>query len=247
MTKPKIGFFSFTCCQGCEFTILFIDQILDILKKFDVKYFHLLKEKNRRAQFDLAFVEGAITSKREVIKLKKIRSKSKVLVALGACACHGGIPTNKNFLERTELQKYVYNQKMLSDSIDATGIDKHVKVDYYMRGCPIIKEEFINFIENFLKGNIIKEFNGPVCNECPRRGKDCLLRLKRPCLGSITNGGCNALCPRKDVDCIMCRGPLKNANFSAEIQLFETFGLSKLDIKNKLIKFNGVPENVKNN
>jgi len=239
MNKPKTGFFSFTCCQGCQFTILFIDELLDIFKKLDVKHFHLLKEKNRRAEFDLAFVEGAITTKREVIKLKKIRNKTKFLVAVGACACHGGIPSNKNFLERSELQKYVYNQEMLDDSIKATGLDAHVKVDYYMRGCPIIKEEFVDFVHKFIHGEIKKEFQGPVCNECPRRGKDCLLKQGKLCLGALTHGGCDALCPRKDVGCIMCRGPLRD-NFANEIKLFKNFGLSEQDIKNKLSKFKEV-------
>ncbi len=235
--RLKAGIFSFTCCEGCQFTLLFLDDLMDILSKLDFQYFHLLKEKNRQTNFDIAFVEGAITSKREIKKLKVIRKKSKFLVAFGACACHGGIPAMRNFIESEELKKYVYSQGMLKDSIEASPIDKFVKVDYYMYGCPIIKEEFVDFINNFIEGKIIKQFEGPVCEECPRRGKNCLLLEKKECLGALTNGGCKAICPKDNMSCVMCRGPCKNANFAAEIALFKRMGLTERDIFFRLREF----------
>ena len=235
--KPIVGFFSFTCCEGCEFTVLFLDELAELMRKIDIKYFHLIKEKNKKARFDLAFVEGAITTKREIETLKKIRAKSKYLVALGACACHGGIPAMRNFIESRELGKYIYNQQMLSDSIEAQPIDKFIKVDYYMYGCPILKSEFMEFINNYLDGKSTKEFEGPVCSQCPRRGKDCFLTEKKACLGALTHGGCNAICIRQNIPCIMCRGPLETANFPAEVALFKSWGLSEKDIINKLGKF----------
>ncbi|MBT4175084.1 NADH:ubiquinone oxidoreductase [archaeon] len=235
--KPKVGFVSFTGCQGCQFSILFIDNILKILKKFDIKYFHLLKEKNKESDFDLIFVEGAISTKSQVKKLKEIRKKSKYLVAFGTCATCGGIPAMRNFLEADELKKHVYNQKLSKDSIDAGPVEKHVKVDYHMYGCPVIKKEFVNFIKTFLKKKEVKECETPVCLECPRKGKNCYLLEKVPCLGAVTHGGCNALCIRNNHQCIACRGPLKTANFAAEVKLFENLGLSEKDIKNKLHKF----------
>lgn len=238
--KPVIGFFSFTCCQGCEFTVLFLDDLMKILDKFDVQYFHILKEKNRNVSFDLAFIEGAITTKREIEKLKAIRDKSKFVVALGACACNGGIPAMRNFISNKELGKYVYSQKMLSDSIETAAIDKYIKVDYYMRGCPILKGEFVDFVENFLKKEIPKEFKGPVCQQCPRRGKNCFLMEKKLCLGPITHGGCSAFCPSRSIPCVLCRGPLEKANFAKEMSLFKRFGLDKKDIENKLRRFHSI-------
>jgi coenzyme F420-reducing hydrogenase gamma subunit len=235
--KPVVGFFSFTCCQGCEFTILFLDNLTEILGKLDVRHFHLIKEKNTADNFDIAFVEGAITTKSEADELKRIRAKSKFVVALGACACHGGIPAMRNFVENKELNKYVYNQQMLNDSTEADPIDRIIKVDYYMYGCPIIKKEFVDFIEGYLSRNPVSEFEGPVCNQCPRRGANCYLREKKVCLGAVTHGGCDAICIRQQIPCIMCRGPLENANFPAEVNLFRSWGLDEKDIMGKLAKF----------
>jgi len=235
--KPVVGFFSFTCCEGCEFTVLFLDKLAELLEKIDVKYFHLIKEKNRKVNFDIAFVEGAITTKSEREKLKKIRAKSKILVSFGACACHGGIPAMRNFIEHDKLGKYIYNQQMLDDSIDAQPIDAFVKVDYYMYGCPIIKSEFMDFINTYLEGKMLKEFDGPVCNQCPRRGANCFLREKKVCLGAMTHGGCDAICIKQNIPCIMCRGPLEAANFAAEVNLFRSWGLDEKEILGRLETF----------
>lgn len=243
--KPVIGFFTFTCCEGCLFTILFVDGILDLLSKFDIQYFDLLNEKNKEAEFDIAFIEGAITTKSEEKKIKAIRKKSKILVSLGACACHGGIPAMRNFIENEELKKYVYNQHMLDDSIPAQPVHEFVKVDHFLYGCPIIKEEFVDFCETYLKGEEWKPFEGPVCAQCPRRGKDCYLKQNRECLGAVTHGGCNAICIRQNIPCIMCRGPLDTANFPAEVKLFESWGLEEKDVMNRINRFGNVLEQKK--
>ncbi len=156
--RPIIGFFRFTCCEGCLFTILFLERLTEILEKFDVQYFDLLNEKNKNREFDIAFVEGAITTHREEKKLKEIREKSKMVVAIGACACHGGIPAMRNFLENDELKKHVYSQNMLEDSIPAQPIENFVTVDHQLYGCPIIKKEFEDFCEKYLAKQEFKEF-----------------------------------------------------------------------------------------
>lgn len=239
--KLKVGFFSFSCCEGCQFTVLFLDNFMEMINKLDIQYFHLLKEKNRNVKFDLAFVEGAITSKEQIKKLKIIRGKSKFVVAIGACACHGGIPSMRNFIENEKLGKYVYNQKMLKNAVKAAGIGNYIKVDYYMYGCPIIKKEFVDFVNLYTNKKLCpKEFQGPVCDECPRRGKNCYLKEKVVCLGAVSRGGCNALCIRQNVPCVLCRGPCPKANLSSEINLFKRWGLEEKDVINKISKFGNI-------
>ncbi|MEM4263890.1 MAG: NADH:ubiquinone oxidoreductase [Candidatus Woesearchaeota archaeon] len=239
--KPVLGIVSFTCDEGCQFAILFIEGIFDLLDKFDVQYFHLLKEKNREAKFDLMFVEGAISTKKQVKKLKKIRKDSKFLVALGACACHGGVPAMRNFIDNKELGKYVWNQRMLKDSIPASGIEKYVKVDYYLYGCPVIKKEFVGFLEGFLKGKIPEQKTTPVCSECPRQGKpECFLRQRVECLGPVSRAGCEAICPKNNVPCMLCRGPLPAANVAGEVALFKSFGLDEKAIKDRIRMFKNI-------
>lgn len=241
--KQKIGFFTYTCCEGCQFTMLFIDTILDLLANFDIAHFNLLKEKNHESSLDLAFVEGAITTSQEASELRDVRQRSKVLVAMGTCACCGGIPAMKNFVESKTLRRYEYQNKRHPDRIDATGLAAHVPVDYFMRGCPIIKDEFAEFVAAYQKGSLPDEYEGPVCSQCPRRGKNCFMKEKAECLGAITRGGCGAICTSDNIPCMMCRGPVENANVAREITMFEKFGIDEREIHNRLNMFMNVEEN----
>jgi coenzyme F420-reducing hydrogenase gamma subunit len=240
--KSKVGFFTFTCCEGCSFTILFIDKIMTILEKFDIVYFNLLKEKNELAEIDLAFVEGAVTTTTEIKELKEIREKSKFVVALGTCACNGGIPAMRNFVDSSALRKYVYHHKKHPDSVQAAGIGEHIKVDYWMRGCPIIKDEFVEFTESYLKGKIMEPFEGAVCEQCPRRGVNCFLKEKADCMGAVTHGGCNALCTSDNIPCMLCRGPTEKLNVAAEIKMFKKFGVDVKEIHDRLNMFKNIEE-----
>ncbi|UCB45962.1 MAG: hypothetical protein JSV25_00625 [Spirochaetota bacterium] len=240
--KPALGFFTFTCCEGCSFTMLFIDKIMTILKRFDIVYFNLLKEKNEVSEIDLAFVEGAVTTTTEIKELKEIREKSKFVVALGTCACNGGIPAMRNFVDSKSLRKYVYHHKKHPDTVQAAGIGEHIKVDYWMRGCPIIKNEFVEFTESYLKGKIMRPFEGAVCEQCPRRGVNCFLKEKADCMGAVTHGGCSALCTSDNIPCMLCRGPTEKLNVAAEIKMFKKFGIDVKEIHDRLNMFKNIEE-----
>lgn len=236
--KPKTGFFTFTCCEGCQFRILMIENIMDLLDKLDIVHFNILKETSDDTLLDLAFVEGAITTKAEIEELKKLRKKVKTLVALGTCAVSGGIPAMKNFVSEDRLHKYVYHHVKHQESVPVKGIENYVSVDYNLRGCPIIEEEFVEFIKVYLQGELPQASAGPVCMECPRKKNGtCFMKEKIDCMGSITHSGCLALCTGKNIPCTLCRGPLDTANITNEIKLFERFGLNEEEIITRLNLF----------
>ncbi|HDM89629.1 MAG TPA: hypothetical protein ENG67_00280, partial [candidate division WOR-3 bacterium] len=83
--KPKAGFYGFTGCAGCLLTILNCeDELLDIFNAADVKSFLMANRANFEDEpLDVAFVEGSITTEEQLEKLKKIREKSKIVVAIG--------------------------------------------------------------------------------------------------------------------------------------------------------------------
>jgi sulfhydrogenase subunit delta len=240
--KPSIGFFTLTCCEGCQFTVLFVDDIMSILGQFDVLYFNLLKEKNEITELDLAFIEGAVTTTTEVEEVKEIRQKAKHVVAMGACAINGGIPAMRNFVASSSLRKYVYHHKKHPNSVPASGIGEHIEIDYYMRGCPIIKQEFVEFMKAYQKGQFMQPYEGPVCSQCPRRGVNCFLKEKVECLGAVAHGGCGALCPSDNIPCMLCRGPTDKLNVAAEIKMFKRFGLDAREIHDRLNLFKNVEE-----
>ncbi|MBN2422582.1 hypothetical protein JXB41_05115 [Candidatus Woesearchaeota archaeon] len=239
MQKIKSALYSFTSCSGCQVELLNMEEAFDILKKFNFVFFPLIEEKKELADYDVVFVEGAITNKEQVFELKKLREKTKFIVAYGTCATYGGIATISDFEDKNELTEEVYGSKMKEHSLKKVfGIGNWVKVDYYMRGCPVIKTEIIEFAKSFPK--IPKEHEYPVCVECRQKGNPCLLATKHlPCMGAITYGGCKALCTSEGIPCQGCRGPLPTADVDARIKVFEKFNISKEQIRRTFIKFAG--------
>jgi coenzyme F420-reducing hydrogenase gamma subunit len=216
-------------------------EAFDILTKFNFVFFPLVKGGKELAHYDICFVEGAITNKEQIFQLKKLRKKTEFLVAFGTCATYGGITTISDFDDKEELIQEVYGSDKKDHSLKKVfGIGNWVKVDYYMRGCPVIKTEVLEFVKGYFKNTIPKEHLYPVCVECRQKGNPCLLAEKHlPCLGAITYGGCKALCTSQGIPCQGCRGPLPTADVDSRVNVFEKFGISKEDIRRTFIKFAG--------
>ena len=95
-TRPRIGVFDFTSCEGCELQLANKEQTLvPFLSAIEIVNFREVTSV-RSDNYDIALIEGAISRDDEVERLQKIRAQAKVLVALGSCACFGGVNRLKN-------------------------------------------------------------------------------------------------------------------------------------------------------
>jgi len=214
--KPVVAILSLTCCEGCQVAIFDLgERFLEFLTKVDIGDFRLIEDLPDVDKYDVAIVEGTAITKEQIKRLKTIRKKSKVLVAIGSCACLGGVQEIKNYRDKKNLITQVYPNIRGIDNPDIKSLKEIVPVDLEIPGCPINKEEFFRIINEFLAGKkpIIEQ--KPVCEECPRKNKNCLLLLGKPCLGPITLAGCGAPCPDSDFPCDGCRGPREGINLEA--------------------------------
>jgi sulfhydrogenase subunit delta len=244
MAKPKVAFFKFSSCAGCQLSVLNIEPVLlDVLGAIDIEYFVMAKRENHEGPYDIAFIEGAVTDPKELLELKKIRDESGVLVAMGTCACFGGVPSIKNFsgMSQREMEAKVYTELWDLKSFPAYGIDYYVKVDAYLRGCAIDLGELVTLIKSALMGVAPRFRFHSVCNECKLKENVCLLENKgKPCMGSVTAAGCGALCPSLGRACEGCRGPASDCNAASLAKTFsEELGLSRGDIVRKFRKYAG--------
>lgn len=242
--KPKKGLVnvavhSFTACSGCQLEIVHSEDILlELMEKVNIISFHLVKEKNSPdSKADIAIVEGSITTKEQEDELKNIRKRSGIVIAIGACACDGGVQSIRNILDDDKVVRYVYGKKSPVSSIKSYGIDKYIKVDYYVRGCPINKHELIDLIKKLLVGQIPKIYNNPVCVECRLKENPCLLQQGKFCMGPLTVGGCEAICTSFGNPCEGCRGPLEDAATQAAIRTFKEKGMTKDEMKRLFTRF----------
>ncbi len=238
--KPTLGIFSFSCCSGCQIAIINQEEILlELLQKFNIVHFHLMKKKFKEGPYDIAIVEGSITQKDQIPVLKDIREKANILIAIGACAVEGGVQSIRNFDKGIKLTKKELKNPRYRNLIDSKGIDEYVDVDFYVRGCPITKEEFTYVVKQLLLRKTPDIFEYPVCSECRERETGCWLLKGEFCMGPITQGGCNAICTRNGVPCEGCRGPISDANFKAHIDLFKKMGIKRSELKRMYVKFAG--------
>lgn len=149
--KLKIGFFSFTCCEGCVtvFATLLPDHYDEWKDLIDIKDCKLLRSRPSYKKLDIAFVEGAISTDAEVKKLKEIRRKSNILVALGSGAITGQPSSYRNFFSAKLKKKIKDKVKYQREKVQP--ISDFVKVDDKVPGCPIVKEQFIKVLNKYLK------------------------------------------------------------------------------------------------
>ncbi len=237
--KTKVAFIGLTSCKGCFFEFLLIGKKLEtILDNIEIVNFRMLKDFKKKGNYDITFMDGAVSTKNQIKILRDVRKRTKFLIAFGTCACSGGIPMIRNSVKN--YRKTVYDKEVRRNSLDTvTPLNSHVKVDYYMRGCPINENEVIEVSMDLIAGKKPREKDYCVCVECKKNGTKCLFKEGKVCYGPVTYAGCNAPCPSVGTPCDGCRGPLPDGNRGAEIDLLKERGISEDDIKTVLSRYSG--------
>lgn len=235
MSKPKIAIFDFAGCEGDQLQIINLEEgILDLLAHVDiVAWREGMKEDSEN--YDIALIEGSCTRESDEARLREIRKKAKIVVALGSCAAIGGINCLKNYKDQDEVRKYVYGDKASwFETYEARPIDAVIPVDFKIPQCPINKKEFLSVVKCLLVGKKPELCNNPVCIECKMTGNVCVFEKDEFCLGPVTRGGCEACCVTKGSYCWGCRGPVDNPNTDSHKEVLEKYGLT---VKQALEKF----------
>ena len=108
--KPKVAFFDFAGCEGCQLTVIdSLQNDIDLLDAVDIVEFReAMSEKG--GDYQIAFVEGACTRPEDEDRLKTIRSQAQIVFALGACAHLGGVSALRNWQAAHDVKKYVYGE-----------------------------------------------------------------------------------------------------------------------------------------
>jgi F420-non-reducing hydrogenase small subunit len=200
--KLKIAFYWAASCGGCEIAVLDIDEkILDVAAIADILFWPVamdFKYKDVEAMndnhIDVCFFNGAIRTEEQEHIAKLLRKKSKILVAFGACAVHGGIPGLANISNKKEVFNVAYidnpsttnpskttpktsikvkeGDLTLPDFYDTVkSLNQTVDVDYYLPGCPPMPDLIMNAISIIVEGKLPEKGSilapqKSVCDEC---------------------------------------------------------------------------------
>jgi coenzyme F420-reducing hydrogenase gamma subunit len=243
--KPKLAVWKFASCDGCQLSLLDCeDQLLDVTAEVDIANFPEASRAVAKGPYDLSLVEGSITTPHDAERIHQVRRSSKFLVTIGACATAGGIQALRNFKDVKSFTSLVYaSPSYLEVLAKSTPIADHVFVDFQLRGCPINKLQLLEVVNAFLNGRKPNIPGYSVCMECKRKGIICgLVSHGPPCLGPVTQAGCDALCPSYHRGCFGCYGPKETPNTASISEWWMKQGMSDGELLRLFRGFNAYAE-----
>jgi coenzyme F420-reducing hydrogenase gamma subunit len=237
---PTLAVWKFASCDGCQLSLLDLeDELLALTDEVQVAYFLEASSATVEGPYDVSLVEGSVTTVHDAERIHEVRTQSRTLITIGACATAGGIQALRNFGDVEEFARIVYaSPDYISTLSTSTPISAHVPVDFELNGCPINKVQLLEVISAHLAGRRPHVRAHSVCVECKRRGTVCVMVAHgTPCLGPVTHAGCGALCPAYDRGCYGCFGPKETPN-TASLDAWS--GLEERDLVRVYRTFNAV-------
>ena len=239
--RPRIAVFKFASCDGCQLSLLDAeDELLGIAEAIEIAHFPEATRAELKGAYDIALVEGSITTYDDAQRIQEVRRKCKTLITIGACATAGGIQALRNWKDVDEFIRVVYATPQFISTLKlSTPIAEHVPVDFELRGCPISKYHLIELITATLAGRKPNIPSYSVCIDCKRKANVCIAVTRGvPCLGPVTQAGCGALCPSYDRGCYGCYGPMETPNTASMGSQFHILGQSDEQIARSFRSFN---------
>jgi coenzyme F420-reducing hydrogenase gamma subunit len=239
--KPKLAVWKFASCDGCQLSLLDCeDELLALAGQVEIAYFLEATRNEVKGPYDVSLVEGSITTPHDVERIRRVRSQSRTLITIGACATAGGIQALRNFQDVDAFLRIVYARPDYIETLrTSTAIADHVKVDFELRGCPISKHQLLEVLGAFLAARKPQTRAHSVCVECKQKGQVCVMVAHgTPCLGPVTQAGCGALCPGYDRGCYGCFGPMESPNTEAMTGWLAHLGMDPEAIRRVYSTFN---------
>jgi F420-non-reducing hydrogenase small subunit len=120
MNKLRAAFGAGASCAGCDVAVLNLgEKLLSLFEKVEFVFWTTatdFKKEDLRSyeELDLAIFAGSVRTDEHEELVKLLRQKSKIVIALGSCACFGGIPSLANLYDKSELLNSVYKESASS-------------------------------------------------------------------------------------------------------------------------------------
>lgn len=166
MNKVRIATTWLDGCSGCHMSFLDIDQrLVDIADQIEIVYSPLVDALAIPDNIDVTFIEGAVSSEADAHKVRLLRERSKLLIALGDCAVTGNVSAMRNTFGVQEVLDRVYcegatgEKGVPTDGVPrlethACPVHSYVKVDSFLPGCPPPSDAIYYLVSELLEGRI---------------------------------------------------------------------------------------------
>ena len=166
MKKARVATLWLDGCSGCHMSLVDIDEaILIVAQRADIVYGPLVDAQEFPPDVDVAIVEGAVSSQDDLEKIKRVRERSRILVALGDCAVTSNVPSMRNrlpvktilervYIEGADVQKGIPTDGVPTLLKQAIPLQDVVKVDVHVPGCPPSASSILFVLTELLDGRI---------------------------------------------------------------------------------------------
>ena len=167
MAKVKIASEWLTGCAGCHMSLLDLDERLVRLAEAIEITSSPITDLKHTHDVVVGILEGCVANSANVDVAKQMRQNCQILVALGDCACLGGVPTMRNPLSCEEVLRraYVETESTVDGAIPDDDelacllsqvrlVHEVVKVDVSLPGCPPSADAIYFALSELLAGRI---------------------------------------------------------------------------------------------
>jgi NAD-reducing hydrogenase small subunit len=162
--KPTLATVWLDGCSGCHMSFLDMDdRLLALAEQADLVYSPLVDRKDFPEQVDITLVEGSVSNEEDLVKIKKVRAHTKILVSLGDCAVTSNVPGMRNtfgvqsVFERAYVDTVTIRKPPPSSVIPALldhvrPVHEVVPVDVFVPGCPPSADLIFNTLLDLVAG-----------------------------------------------------------------------------------------------
>lgn len=239
---PRVVFAGFASCFGCQINITNIEKhLMDVLGQVDLRYWQLTSSDLMPEAFDVAVIEGAVTTEEARAAVQRLRDGAKAVITIGACAATAGIPGMSTDDHEADMDA-VYGANVphvvADGAIAPMAVKDVIQVDFEVPCCPIDPYDFVEVLQHALYGSNAYRRTSTLCGECKNNERGCFYGREMLCLGLVTRAGCGARCPDLGRPCNGCAGLSPDANVEQARRVAERAGIGAAAFDGALRMFN---------
>ena len=152
-------------CSGCHMSFLDLDErLIELAGLVDICYSPIVDVKEFPEGVDITMVEGAVANEDHLRDVRRIRERSRVLIAFGDCAVTGNVTALRNLFSVEDILQRAYQESAVVTGVP-TGNDivprlldrvlrvqDVVRVDHFLPGCPPSAGAIYAFVADLLAG-----------------------------------------------------------------------------------------------
>jgi NAD-reducing hydrogenase small subunit len=166
MSKVRLATVWLDGCSGCHMSFLDMDErLIELASSIELVYSPLVDIKEFPQGVDITLVEGAVSTRDDWEKIKKIRERTTTLVSLGDCAVTGNVPSMRNLFSVADVMERAYVENVTTtprlpendDILPALlarvrPVHEVVPVDIFVPGCPPPADAIVFAVSELLEG-----------------------------------------------------------------------------------------------